>query len=171
MYITFYRLGIDKLFTALGRANLRWRNLVIWRKNNHNLSNSDYKSMYEPMVVGWDDDYVPIFYGWEEKHAWNGRKNERDVWEVAAPSVWEIDKTKRNELHPTMKPVELMTRAISNSSKVGNVVLDPFLGSGSTLIAAEKTGRVCYGMELDPKYVDVIVKRWEDYTGKKAKKV
>jgi len=70
-----------------------------------------------------------------------------------------------------MKPVELITEAISNSSKSDDIVLDLFLGSGSTLIAAEKTGRICYGMELDPKYVDVIIKRWEDYTGQTATKV
>ena len=70
-----------------------------------------------------------------------------------------------------MKPVALMTRAITNSSLPGNIVLDSFLGSGSTLIACEKTGRVCYGVELDPKYVDVIIKRWEDYTGQKAVKI
>lgn len=164
-YITFYRLGIDRLFNALDRSNMRWRNLVIWKKNNHNLSNSDYKSLYEPMIVGWDDDYVPIFYGWNDNHLWNGKRNEKDVWEIAVPSVWSIDKTKKNELHPTMKPVELISRAILNSSKRGGLVADIFLGSGSTLIAAEKTGRICYGMELDPKYIDVIVSRWCEYTG------
>jgi DNA modification methylase len=75
-----------------------------------------------------------------------------------------------NKEHPTMKPVELCERAILNSSLRNSTVLDLFLGSGSTLIAAEKAGRKCYGMELDPKYCDVIVKRWEDFTGKKAKK-
>jgi DNA modification methylase len=73
-------------------------------------------------------------------------------------------------VHPTQKPVELISYAIVNSSKSGDVVLDLFMGSGSALIACEKTHRVSYGMELDPKYVDVIVKRWEDFTGKKAKK-
>jgi DNA modification methylase len=73
-------------------------------------------------------------------------------------------------VHPTQKPVELVSYAIVNSSKSGDIVLDLFMGSGSALIGCEKTHRVSYGMELDPKYVDVIVKRWEDFTGKKAKK-
>lgn len=83
--------------------------------------------------------------------------------------VWTMKKDNVNEyVHPTQKPVELITRALINSSKEEDIVLDLFLGSGSTLIASEKTGRICYGMELDPKYVDTIVKRWEDYTGSVA---
>jgi DNA modification methylase len=85
--------------------------------------------------------------------------------------VWRHDKPSRSAEHPTMKPVSLVVEAITNSSKQGGVVLDLFMGSGSTLIAAEKTGRICYGSELDPKYVDVIIKRWEDYTGEKAIKI
>ncbi len=74
-------------------------------------------------------------------------------------------------MHPTMKPVELLAYQICNNTKGEDIVLDTFLGSGSTLIAAQKTGRICYGMELDPKYVDVIIKRWEEYTGEKALKL
>ena len=77
-------------------------------------------------------------------------------------------KPQKNDLHPTMKPVELVERAIRNSSRPGNVVLDPFGGSGTTLIAAEKSGRIARLIELDPKYVDVIVRRWEEFTGKQA---
>ena len=79
-----------------------------------------------------------------------------------------MDKPRVNDLHPTMKPVELVERAITNSSKSRDIVLDLFGGSGSTLIAAERTERAARLMELDPKYVDVIVQRWQDYTGKKA---
>lgn len=164
-YITFYRLGIDWIMNAVTKAGLKWRNLVIWKKNHMNLSNSDYKSMYEPMIVGWADDYVPVLYGWNQEHNFFGRKGETDVWEQTLPSIWEIDRTKNNDKHPTMKPVELMLRAIKNSSKEGDIVLDLFLGSGSTLIAAHKAGRVCYGTELDPKYIDVCVQRWCEYTG------
>ena len=82
--------------------------------------------------------------------------------------VWNIKKPQKNDLHPTMKPVELVERAIRNSSRPGNVVLDPFGGSGTTLIAAEKSGRMARLIELDPKYVDVIVRRWEDFTGHTA---
>ena len=82
--------------------------------------------------------------------------------------MWSIKKPQKNDLHPTMKPVELVERAIRNSSRPGDVVLDPFGGSGTTLIAAEKSGRIARLIELDPKYVDVIVRRWEEFTGKQA---
>jgi DNA modification methylase len=83
-------------------------------------------------------------------------------------STWRFDKPSRNGDHPTMKPIRLVARAIVNSSAPADIVLDGFLGSGSTLIASDQTGRVCYGTELDPRYCDVIVKRWENMTGKKA---
>ncbi|MFX6097899.1 DNA methyltransferase, partial [Acinetobacter baumannii] len=81
---------------------------------------------------------------------------------------WHFNKPQKNDLHPTMKPVELVERAIRNSSRPGDVVLDPFGGSGTTLIAAEKCGRIARLIELDPKYVDVIVRRWQDWTGQQA---
>ena len=84
--------------------------------------------------------------------------------------MWHVKKPAKNDLHPTMKPVELVERAIRNSSKTKDLVLDPFGGSGTTLIACEKTGRRARLIELDPKYVDVIVKRWEEFTGQKAVK-
>ena len=87
-------------------------------------------------------------------------------------TLWEVKKDKHSEYkHPTQKPVELVLKAIKNSSKEGDIILDPFLGSGTSLIAAEQCGRVCYGVELDPSYVDVIIERWENHTGKKAKKL
>lgn len=164
-YITFYRLGLDWMFNALAGAGLKYRNVIIWRKNHMNLSNSDYKAMYEPMIVGWADDYVPIFYGWNEGHYFYGPKGETDAWDVSLPSIWDIDKTKKNDLHPTMKPVELVERSLQNSSLPGDIVLDLFGGSGTTLIAGVKTQRVCRLMELEPSYVDVIVRRWQAYTG------
>ena len=167
-YICFYRLGIDWLLEAMNAAGLKWRSQIIWKKNNINLSNSDYKSLYEPIIIGWADDYQPVFYGWNLQHEWYGRKNERDIWEIELPSVWEIPKVKKSDLHPTMKPVELVERAILNSSPPGGSVLDLFSGSGTTLIASERRGRTCYAMELDPKYCDVTVTRWEEFTGEKA---
>lgn len=149
-YITFYRLGIDKYYASLARTGLECRSLVIWDKGNHTLSNSDYMSMYEPM-----------FYGWVNKHKFYGGKNGMDIWR--------IKRTSKNELHPTMKPVELVKKAIEDGSQVNGVVLDLFGGSGTTAIAAEKTGRVSRLMELDPKYCDVIIKRWQDFTGEQAK--
>jgi DNA modification methylase len=167
-YICFYRLGIDWLLSAMNREGLKWRAQIIWKKNNINLSNSDYKSLYEPIILGWADDYRPIFYGWSLRHEWYGRKNERDIWEIELPSVWEIAKTRKSDLHPTMKPVELVERAILNSSRAGGSVLDLFSGSGTTLIAAERRDRICYAMELDPKYCDVTIHRWEEFTGETA---
>ena len=167
-YICFYRLGIDRILDAINHNKMQWRSMIVWKKNNINLSNSDYKSLYEPIITGYAEDFDPIFYGWNLEHNWYGEKNERDVWEVQIPSIWDIAKTKVNDLHPTMKPVDLVLRAIKNSSKRGQSVLDLFLGSGTTMIAAEKIGRTCYGMELDPKYVDVIVNRWQDFTGQQA---
>lgn len=148
-YITFYRLGIDGYFNSLERAGLKYRSLIIWNKGNHTLSNSDYMSMYEP-----------IFYGWVNDHNFYGGNNGMDIWD--------IKRTQKNDLHPTMKPVELIEKALEGGSRKDDLVLDLFLGSGSTLIGCEKKGRKCYGMELDPKYVDVVIKRWQEYTGKEA---
>lgn len=148
-YITFYRLGIDRYYASLARTGLECRSLIIWDKGNHTLSNSDYMSMYEPM-----------FYGWVNSHKFYGGKNGMDIWR--------IKRTDKNELHPTMKPVELVEKAILDGSQVNGVVLDLFGGSGTTLIAAEKNGRVARLMELDPKYCDVIINRWCDFTGKDA---
>ena len=148
-YITFYRLGIDKYYNSLNRTGLQVRSLIIWDKGNHTLSNSDYMSMYEPM-----------FYGWVNNHKFYGGNNGVDIWN--------IKRTAKNDLHPTMKPVELVEKAIKDGSKQNDIVLDLFGGSGTTLIACESTGRQARLMELDPKYCDVIVERWENITGKKA---
>lgn len=168
-YVCFYRLGIDWIFANINRVGLKWRNLIIWQKNNHNLSNSDYKSLYEPIIRGeqfeeLDEDELgdSIVYGWIN-HYWKGNKKWKDIWRV--------EKTKKNKDHPTQKPVQLITNAISTACPKSGKVLDIFLGSGSTLIACEKTNRICYGMELDPKFIDLIIKRYEDYTGDKAIKI
>jgi DNA modification methylase len=167
-YVCFYRLGIDRMMNALTGAGLKWRNLVIWKKNHLNMSNSDYKSIYEPIIFGWQADFEPILYGWNHKHVFHGAKGATDVIEVAVPSIWEIERTKKNDLHPTMKPIALCEAALMNSSREREVVLDLFGGSGSTLIAAEKINRQARLMELEPKYVDVIVRRWQEFTGKRA---
>jgi len=167
-YVCFYRLGIDWMMNALSSVGLKWRNLIIWKKEQLNLSNSDYKSIYEPIIFGWQADYEPVLYGWSMDHVFHGSKGATDVWGVAVPSVWEIPRTKKNDLHPTMKPVALCQTAILNSSKEREVVLDLFGGSGSTLIACEINNRAARLMELEPKYVDVIIRRWQDFTGKKA---
>ncbi len=142
---------LQKAFVAAGG---KWSTFVIWAKNTFTLGRSDYQRQYEP-----------ILYGWKQgaDHFWCGARDQGDVWFVNKPT--------KNDLHPTMKPVELVERAIRNSSKSRDIVLDCFGGSGSTLIACEKTGRQARLIELDPKYCDVIVQRWEEFTGKKAELV
>lgn len=132
------------------KAGLPCHQVIIWVKNNHVLGRSDYNYKHEP-----------ILYGWTTKHKFykNG---------PFKTSVWEVNKPLKNDLHPTMKPVELIENAILNSSGKGQLVSDPFLGSGSTLIACEKTERKCYGIEIIPLYCDVTIKRWEEFTGHKA---
>jgi DNA modification methylase len=139
---------LQKAFVAAGG---KWSTFVIWAKNTFTLGRSDYQRQYEP-----------ILYGWKQgtDHFWCGARDQGDVWFVNKPT--------KNDLHPTMKPVELVERAVRNSSKSRDIVLDCFGGSGSTLIACEKTGRQARLIELDPKYCDVIVQRWEEFTGKKA---
>jgi DNA modification methylase len=124
---------------------------VIWAKNTFTLGRSDYQRQYEP-----------ILYGWKQgaDHYWCGDRDQGDVWF--------FDKPAKNDLHPTMKPVALVERAIRNSSKSRDIIFDPFGGSGTTLIAAERTGRRARLIELDPKYADVIVQRWEEQTGRTA---
>ncbi len=123
---------------------------VVWVKDVFTLGRGKYQNQYEPIWFGWSGDgknFTP-------------RRDLSNVWSVARP--------KKSIEHPTMKPVELVEMAINHACPSGGIVLDLFGGSGSTLIACEKTKRRCFTMELDPRYCDVIVKRWEDFTGKKA---
>ena len=131
-----------------------WSDTIIWAKDRFVLGRADYQRGYEP-----------LWYGWREgaSHHWCGDRDQGDVWQIARPAD--------APLHPTMKPLTLMERAISNSSRSGEPVLDPFAGSGSTLIACERTGRVGLGMELDPRYADVILARWEAFSGQVAERV
>jgi DNA modification methylase len=139
---------------AMQDAGFLLKQTIVWKKNTIVLGRQDYQWQHEPILYGWKDGGSHNFYG--------DRKQ---------TTVWEIDKPSRNAEHPTMKPIELCAKAICNSSKSGDIVTDYFGGSGSTLIACEQTGRVCYTSELDPKYASVIVKRWENLTGNKALKV
>jgi DNA modification methylase len=167
-YVSFYRLGIDWLLDAMKFSGLKWRSQIIWEKGHINLSNSDYKSTYEPIITGWADDYTPVFYGWNENHKFYGRKGESDFWQLDTDSLWHIARTSHNDLHPTMKPVELVERAVLNSSLPKQRVLDLFGGSGSTIIACEKNTRYARVVELEPKYVQVMIKRWQEFTGQEA---
>ncbi|MGJ4927485.1 site-specific DNA-methyltransferase [Bradyrhizobium sp. HKCCYLRH3095] len=151
VYICMSTYEIGKLQKAFKDAGGRVSTFVIWAKNTFTLGRSDYQRQYEP-----------ILYGWKEgaEHFWCGARDQGDVWFV--------DKPVKNDLHPTMKPVALVERAIRNSSKSRDVVIDLFGGSGTTMIAAERAGRRARLIELDPKYVDVIVQRWQDITGGRA---
>ena len=206
-YICFNRLQIEKVINSLHVNGMTYKSLIIWHKNHHNLSNSDYQSMYEPIVYGWVEDHE--FYGRRGTVDFMVAKMEHDgtpsitmhgksvylkvgdgFWKLekikmspknylpiedgetvafnlftGENNVWKVDRTRKNDLHPTMKPLELCKKAIRNSSKAGEIVADFFLGSGSTLVSCEETGRICYGTELEPKYCDVIVERYASITG------
>jgi len=142
-----------RLDATLRGHGYHWSATIIWVKDQFVLGRSKYHRRYEP-----------LWYGWHSagKTSFNDRRDLDDVWEIPRP--------RRSEEHPTMKPVELAARAIQYSSVEGDGVLDLFGGSGSTLIAAEQTGRKAYLMELDPLYCDVIVQRYEQFTGKKAQR-
>jgi DNA modification methylase len=138
----------------LAEAGGHWSDTVIWAKDRFVLGRADYQRGYEPIWYGWRDGV---------DHHWCGDRDQSDVWQIARPA--------EAPLHPVMKPLGLMERAIRNSSRDDAVVLDPFLGSGSTLIAAERTGRTCFGLELDPRYCDVILARWEAFSGDTAVRI
>jgi len=130
-----------------------WRlaQCCVWVKSSLVLGRSDYHWQHEPCLYGWNQDGA---------HRWYGDRKQT--------TVWHFDRPQKSDLHPTMKPVALLEYLLGNSSRGGDVVLDPFGGSGSTLIACEKAGRAARLVELDPKYCDVIVKRWEEFTGQQA---
>ena len=151
VYIAMSSSELDTLQSAFRAAGGKWSTFVIWAKNTFTMGRADYQRQYEPILYGWKDG---------SQHYWCGARDQGDVWQIKKPH--------KTDLHPTMKPVELMERAVRNSSKTRDIVLDPFGGSGTTLIACEKSGRRARLMELDPKYVDVIVKRWQEFTGKQA---
>jgi DNA modification methylase len=148
IYICMSSSEMATLQRAFRAAGGHWSTFVIWAKNTFTMGRSDYQRQYEP-----------ILYGWKEgtDHFWCGARDQGDVWFIKKPHV--------NDLHPTMKPVELVERAVRNSSKTRDTILDPFGGSGTTIIACEKTGRQARVMELDPKYVDVIIRRWQAFAG------
>ncbi|MFT0532422.1 site-specific DNA-methyltransferase [Castellaniella hirudinis] len=150
-YIAMSSSELATLQAAFRAAGGKWSTFIIWAKNTFTLGRADYQRQYEPILYGWKDG---------TDHFWCGARDQGDVWQIKKPA--------KNDLHPTMKPVELVERAVRNSSKTRDVVLDPFGGSGTTVIACEKATRHARVIELDPKYVDVIVRRWQDFTGEKA---
>ncbi|WP_419630405.1 site-specific DNA-methyltransferase [Thiolapillus sp.] len=151
VYIAMSSSEFDTIRRAFGAAGGHWSTYIMWAKNRFAMGRSDYHPQYEPILYGWTEGRA---------HYWCGARDQSNLWE--------FDRPMKNDLHPTMKPVALVERAINNSSKRGGVVLDLFGGSGTTLIACEKTSRTGRMMELDPKYADVIIRRWQEYTGKQA---
>jgi len=132
-------------------TNWEVRQCLIWNKNSIVMGRQDYHWRHEPCLYGWKSGAA---------HNWYADRKQQTILDFRRPQ--------KSKVHPTMKPIDLLCYLIKNSSKIGDVVIDSFLGSGSTLIACEKTGRQCYGVELDPQYCDVIVKRWENFTQKTA---
>ena len=147
-YISFGSGNFHELLTPVA-SSIGYKSIVIWVKNQSPMGGGAYRRRYEPIIYG---NFSGDFYGTP----------------YSEDDVWEFDRTNKNDLHPTMKPVDLVANALGHGSKPGGSVLDLFMGSGTTIIAAEQTRRSAYGMELDPSYFDVIVKRWEDFTGNTA---
>lgn len=183
---------------AFSQSGFLLKQCLVWVKNTIVLGRQDYHWRHEPILYGWRDGGSHRFYGDRKQSTVIDDtesltlKKEGDEYVITVSfsgktvvlkgkdvsvaysgsdefeTSWRFDKPSRNGEHPTMKPVRLVARAINHGSKKGDIVLDGFLGSGTTLVACEQTGRVCYGTELDPKYCDVIVQRWEKLTGRKA---
>lgn len=153
-YVWFAQTQAENFLAAADKAGMTIRQTLIWAKSTFSLGRQDYQWKHEPCLYGWKDG---------ASHRWFSDRKQTTVLEFEKPA--------RNAEHPTMKPVPLMAYEIRNSSRVGDTVLDSFGGSGSTLMACEQTGRKCVTMELDPHYCDVILKRWEDYTGQKAERI
>jgi len=184
--------------SAMREAGWLHKQTLIWVKNAFVLSRQDYHWQHEPILYGWKPGAAHRWYGGrkkrtvleypegfsvskqEEYHVLTFKSDLETIvlkvpdYEVVSigadddTTVWRFDRPIRSVEHPTMKPIPLVAHSLANSSKPGDLVLDMFLGSGSTLMAAEQTGRTCFGVEFDPVYCDVIVKRWEDFTGLKA---
>lgn len=140
--------------TACDEVGMEVRQCLIWNKSTFAFGRSDYQWKHEPCLYGWKAGAAHYF-----------------IEDRTFTTVFDENKPLKNDLHPTMKPVKLIGRLVLNSTKKKEIILDPFAGSGSTLIAAEQLGRVSYSMEIEPKYIDVIINRYEKFTGNKAKKV
>lgn len=153
-YVWYASSEVVNFVTALVDSGFLVKQELIWCKNTFVLGRQDYHWQHEPCLYGWKSD---------GSHKWRGDRKQT--------TVLEFDKPLANKDHPTMKPVPLFDYQIKNSSRKGDKVLDIFGGSGTTMIACEQNGRQAYLMELDPRYVDVIVNRWEEFTGKKAIKI
>jgi DNA modification methylase len=148
-YVVMSAQEWGNMMLTLAQNNYHWSSTIIWNKDRLVLSRKDYHTKYEP-----------IWYGWKE-----GKARLVPLEDRKQSDVWDIERPSRSDEHPTMKPIELVAKALLNSSFNNNIVLDLFGGSGTTLLAAEQTKRICFMMELDPKYCDVIINRFLRFTG------
>lgn len=194
VYICMSSSEIDTLKVAFEKQQGHFQSLIIWVKNQFTLTRSDYQNSHEPILYGWpqkvvnhyfinrrdlsnvwedlrkvktefDGEYTTIsFQGFKIKLLGKIEKGEV-IRKKEVIDIWRHDKPVKSELHPTMKPVALVMDAITNSSLNDQIVFDPFLGSGTTIIACEKSNRICYGIELDEHYASVILQRFFDFTG------
>lgn len=153
-YIWYANMEGYNFISACNNAKLKIKQYLVWVKNSLCIGRSDYQWKHEPCLYGWKDGAAHYF-----------------IDDRTQTTVLNFNKPARNGEHPTMKPVELFAYQIKNSSRKNEIVLDLFGGSGTSIIASEQTGRTCYTCELDPKYCDVIIKRWETLTNKKAIKM
>ena len=152
-YITNIYPNFCKIYNWMRKQFKKEPSVIIWAKNNHTLSRSDYHHLYEIML-----------YIRSKEGIWNGGRDQKDIWYIKNRPVGQY-------VHPTQKPLALVKKAIRNNTYEGDIVLDLFGGSGTTLIAAAQLNRTCYMMELDPHYCSVIIQRWENLTGQKAVKL
>ena len=158
---------------ALADAGLQCRQMLVWVKSSQTLGRQDFQRMYEGVITGDTfvdaemeaNGYEAMLYGWKDGsgHKWFKKRKEKDVLF--------FDKPAHSDLHPTMKPIKLFDYEMKCNTKEGDYVLDLFGGSGTTIMAAEQNGRNAFVMEYDPKFVDVIIERWEAMSGQKAELV
>ena len=191
-YICMSSKELSSLKQVFEEAGGHWQSIIIWVKNHFTLSRCDYQNQYESILYGWnnatkrhyfvdDRSQGNVWYDMGKKAKFEGGKTILHIGGIKIEidgkvtgrilkgtrrsDIWNFNKPSKSEEHPTMKPVSLCAEAIHNSSTRGGIVLDTFLGPGSTLIACEKTNRICYGSEIDPIYCQVIIDRWQKYTG------
>ena len=185
-YVWYASNQSKNVFSAAERAEMQVRQVIVWNKSIFAMGRQDYQWKHELCIYGWKDGAAHYFTEdrtlstvWDYPEDFDPEKAKKaelvkmvkQAMEALEPDVWDCDKPSRSALHPTMKPIPLMARAIANSTRKGQIVLDPFGGSGSTLMTCEQMGRRCAIVELDPHYADVIIDRWETYTGREAVRV